>query len=51
MIEEKRQSTETRVSTFALLVACAIVGLWLFAFSSGYDVGRDIALGVFANKV
>ena len=54
-IEEPRQEAMSQVSgpqvgAFALLIACAIVGLWLFAFSSGYDVGRDIALGAFGNK-
>lgn len=55
MIEDPQQDAESQkaghqVGVFALLIACAIVGLWLFAFSSGYDVGRDIALGVFKNK-
>jgi hypothetical protein len=24
--------------------------LWLFSFSSGYDIGRDVAQGMFENK-
>ena len=33
-----------------LLIACAIMGLWLLSFAIGYDFGRDLGHQIFANK-
>lgn len=50
MFDDFRRHAGTKTGAGALLIACAIVGLWLFAFSSGYDIGRDAALTAFANE-
>lgn len=47
MIGEPQRDAKVEVKPVALLVACAIVGLWLFSLANGYDIGSTIGHAVF----